>query len=389
MKNLTQHPDGEVQPDETDHAPWLPEGEDGAGTEAPGGVVSPETASQETASHEPESQETASQETASEAASPETGPPETGPPEAGPPETGPPETAQPATAPSDGVSASPERGAALFDLDATPDGAADTTSPAVHPRLWQRRMAVLGDQGRRRLRWIVAGVAVLVALCVTFLVLHTPLLAVRHATVEGATHTGSAAVLQAAGLTAHPPLIDVNPKTAGAQIEQLPWVKRAVVVRRWPDSVVVRVTERVPVGAFSLPGGRVALVDASGRVLSWESGPAPGVTVNAPAPVGEPGADVPAADRPGLAVAAALPSSIAHDVSAVAVDAHGNVTLTLAGRVTAVLGDATSLRQKLVALASVLAAGHVSSPSEINVTVPDEPTVGPAPPAPRTAPGGR
>ena len=56
----------------------------------------------------------------------------------------------------------------------------------VHPRVWQRRVAVLRDQGRRRLRWVVAGVAALVALCVALLALHTPLLALRHATVVGA-----------------------------------------------------------------------------------------------------------------------------------------------------------------------------------------------------------
>ena len=35
-------------------------------------------------------------------------------------------------------------------------------SSEVHPRVWQRRVAVLREQGHRRLRWVVGGVVVLV-----------------------------------------------------------------------------------------------------------------------------------------------------------------------------------------------------------------------------------
>jgi cell division protein FtsQ len=235
----------------------------------------------------------------------------------------------------------------------------------------------------------VAGVSVLAAACVALLVLHTPLLAVRHATVQGATHTGAAAVLDAAGLADSPPLIDVNPKTAAAQVERLPWVKRAVVVRRWPDSVVVRVTERVPVGAFALAGGQVALVDATGRVLAWEPGPATGPTLGGPVAPGRPGTDIAAADHPALEVAALLPASIAGDVATVSVDHSGALTLTLAGRVTAVLGDDVELPAKLVSLASVLEDTHVTRGTQIDVTVPGEPVVGPQPAPSRSGAEGR
>ena len=124
------------------------------------------------------------------------------------------------------------------------------------------------DQGRRRLRWVVGAVTVLVLVVVALLVLHTPLVAVRHTTVVGATHTGVEPVLAAAGLTANPPLIDVNPSAAAARVEALPWVAHAVVARHWPDAVTVTVTERVPLGTLARPGGGVALVDRTGRVLA-------------------------------------------------------------------------------------------------------------------------
>jgi cell division protein FtsQ len=276
---------------------------------------------------------------------------------------------------------------------AGPEGAVSTGAgdrqTVVHPRLWQRRMAVLRDQGRRRLRWIVGGVAVLLAACVAVLALHTPLLALRHTTVLGATHTGTEAVLQAAGLVDDPPLIDVDPRATALRVERLPWVAHAVVVREWPDSVKITVTERVALGSVARPGGGVALVDATGRVLAWEDGAAPGLVLAGPVTPGRPGTVLPSAARPALAVASALTPTLAARVVEVAVDTHGMVTLDLGARLSARLGSTQDLQAKLVAVASVLAGAHVSSPAMIDVTIPDEPTVGPPPAVARTGSRGR
>ncbi len=208
--------------------------------------------------------------------------------------------------PGVGVDSGPRMGGATGGPEAGGPGPGPAREPVVHPRVWQRRVAVLRDQARRRLRWVVAGVGALVALCVALLALHTPLLALRHATVVGAQHTGADAVLQAAGLVDHPPLIDVDPKSAALRVERLPWVAHADVVRHWPDSVKIVVTERVPLGAVPRPGGGVALVDATGRVLAWQ-GSALGLILGAPVTPGLPGTVLALAARPALAVAAALP----------------------------------------------------------------------------------
>jgi cell division protein FtsQ len=230
---------------------------------------------------------------------------------------------------------------------------------------------------------------VLVVLCVGLLVLHTPLLALRHATVRGAEHSGTEAVLQAAGLLDHPPLIDVDPANVAARVERLPWVAHAVVVRNWPDDVTITVTERAPVGSIARPGGKVAVVDASGRVLAWQDAAPPGLVLVAPVVPGPPGAVLAGGARPALAVAAALPAALAGRVRQVAVGAGGVVTLDLGGGVHATLGRTDELHAKLVALASVLAGAQVSGPAMIDLTVPGEPTVGPAPPVARSRPRGR
>jgi cell division protein FtsQ len=298
---------------------------------------------------------------------PAVGAPELGAPELGAPELGAPEV--------DGAAEAEPQGAG------SSDRAGDTGhASVVHPRVWQRRVGVLRDQARRRLRWVVGGVAVLVAVCVALLTLHTPLLALRHATVVGAPHTGAQAVLQAAGLEGDPPLIDVDPKSVAARVESLPWVAHAVVVRHWPDSVTILVTERVPLGSVARPGGGVALVDASGRVLAWQATTA-GLVLVAPVTPGRPGTVLPAAARPALAVASALPTTLAGRVQRVTANSLGMVTLGLGKGVSAALGSTQDLAAKLVAVASVLAGVHVRGPAVIDVTVPDEPTVGPPSPA--------
>jgi cell division protein FtsQ len=262
----------------------------------------------------------------------------------------------------------------------------DASDPVVHPRVWQRRMAVLRDQGRRRLRWVVGGVAILVAVCVALVVLHTPLLALRHATVRGAPHTGFEQVLAAAGLLVHPPLIDVDPHTVAARVDALPWVARAVVVRQWPDAVTIIVTERIPLGSMARPGGGVALVDASGRVLAWRATAPPGLLLVAPVTPGPPGSVVGGAARPALTVGAALPASLVGRVQQVTVGAGGAVTLDLGGGISAALGRSDDVQGKLLTLASLLVGVPVSGPALIDVSVPGQPTVGPAPPR---APSGR
>ncbi len=51
------------------------------------------------------------------------------------------------------------------------------------------------------------------------------------------------------------------------QLEQIPWVERATVMRLLPDQIRVTVVERTPV-AFTRNGQRIGLVDASGVLLN-------------------------------------------------------------------------------------------------------------------------
>ena len=57
------------------------------------------------------------------------------------------------------------------------------------------------------------------------------------------------------------------------QLEQIPWVESATVMRLLPDRLRVQVRERTPV-AFVQMGSKIALIDASGVLMDLPAGPA-------------------------------------------------------------------------------------------------------------------
>jgi cell division protein FtsQ len=264
-----------------------------------------------------------------------------------------------------------------------------TERPPVDPRIWTRRVAVTRARGRRRLRIVLAGLAVCALGGAAFGMVHSSVFGAKHLSVTGAVHTPAGEILSAAGLLTHPPLVDIDPAVSANHIEALPWIQSARVSLHWPDSVSVAVTERRPVAAVLVGGnglgvsGKTAhmwvLVDASGRVLA-DTGARPAglLTLDVPAAPGSPGTALAAADEPGVAVAASLPATLARRVAVIDVDAQSGVTLGISGGLEAVIGAPDELRAKYIALASVLAGAPLQGGEEIDVSVPQEPAVGPA-----------
>ncbi len=254
----------------------------------------------------------------------------------------------------------------------------------VDPRIDQRRAEVARARGRRRLRLLVVlGTVVGVAVTAVSVAYYTPLFAARHVRVVGTVHTPASQVVRVAGLSGHPPLMAVNGGADAARLEALPWIASATVQRRWPDSVVVRVVERVPVAVMARPAGSQgawALVDGTGRVLAWTQTAPPGfLQLRSSVSAGRPGSTLAASARPGLAVASAL-GALRGSVHEVRVSSDGEVTLVLSGGVVVVLGTDDELGPKLAALRSVLAGAPPTGPETIDVTVPGEASVGPAQP---------
>ena len=255
----------------------------------------------------------------------------------------------------------------------------------IDPRIRQRRESVERSRAQKRLLWAAGavGLAALVALGVVLL--HTPLFEAKVVTVTGShPNTTEVAILQAAGLEHHPPLVSVDPAAAAARVERLPFIASAQVSRHWPDGVVVHVTERVPVATMATATTGWATLDGAGRTLAvTPTRPAgvpalvvhvPPATVVPPAPVG--GTVAPAAD-PGLTVARTLPPAFAAQVETVTVATDGTVSLALNSNLVVLLGTTSDLAAKYEDVAAILAHAPLRGAHTIDVTVPQSPTVAP------------
>lgn len=262
--------------------------------------------------------------------------------------------------------------------------------PTVDPRLQARAEEVRRHGTRRRRRIVLALVCPVLLVVIGWFILHSPWLSAQAITVRGSAHTPVQRVVSVAGLAGHPPLIDVNPGQVAARLEHLPWVASAAVARHWPDGVSITITERRPVAVVAAPAptpGRRApvssggwlLVDRNGRVIEPVASP-PGSLLHLALPAGTAVADgrLAAAAQPGLEVAASLPAAFRSQVTQVAVDPGGTITLVLTTPVTVDLGPPVDLGQKYEDVAALLANASLSAGDVIDVTVPGAPGVVPS-----------
>jgi len=201
----------------------------------------------------------------------------------------------------------------------------------MDPRIRDRRIQVRRDEGRKRLRLLIAFGSCLIAAGAVVAALHSALLDVDHVRVAGAVETPAAQITAAAGLDHHRFLVDIDPSAVRARVGALPWVADVEVRRRWPGTVRIRVTERKALASLPAPGNRTALVDATGRVLALtDSAPAGTVRLEGLAVAPAPGEELDGPGRAALVVAAALPATVRPRVAIIRAVADG-FELHLAG----------------------------------------------------------
>ncbi len=85
--------------------------------------------------------------------------------------------------------------------------------------------------------------------------------------VTGRSETVAADVMMALNVRKDQPLLTFSPVEAKQRLENLPWVREASVQRRFPNTIVVNLTERQPIG-FLQKDRQLSLVDESGIILA-------------------------------------------------------------------------------------------------------------------------
>jgi cell division protein FtsQ len=89
--------------------------------------------------------------------------------------------------------------------------------------------------------------------------------------VEGAKHVTKAQLLSIFGEDVDRNILRVPLEVRQAELQRLPWVEHATVMRLLPDHLRIAIVERTPV-AFVRQGSRIGLVDKSGVMMDFAGG---------------------------------------------------------------------------------------------------------------------
>lgn len=136
----------------------------------------------------------------------------------------------------------------------------------MDPRIAERRAKVAEGNIRRGLVRLLVVLGVVALGAITVWVLRSPMFQVAEVEVRGASRSDAGALARQAGAAEGVPLITVDAEQVEAALEEDPWIRSATVSRRWPDSVVVEVSERRP-AAWVRTGDGWVQASVDGTVL--------------------------------------------------------------------------------------------------------------------------
>ena len=225
----------------------------------------------------------------------------------------------------------------------------------------------------RRRRVLAVVLAAVVALAVAgWGLTYSPLFAARHIKISGNHVVGDRAVVAAAGVSASTNVAHLDREAIVAKLEAQPWIAGASVDVDLPNTLLITVHERTPLGVVAALGARSILAN-DGTTL-----PLGGVQI-AGLPTVRAALGVPTADQLGAAAALlrALDPVVTARVDEVVVGEDGTVTLTLASGARVDAGERGEEPQKALALRAVLllAAQKHLDVTSIDVSSPSAPAL--------------
>lgn len=227
------------------------------------------------------------------------------------------------------------------------------------------RISLRRRKGRRRL-WLRVGIIAAVAALLGaggWLVFGSPVLAVRDVAISGVKVATPEDVRGLAEVPIGLPLAQVDLDAIAARVSGLPPVRSVRVLRSWPNTISIEVTERTALYAIETPGG-YWIADEQGVI--FRSDTEPGKLVVASVPSGDP-----RLIRDLGTVLGALPGDLRGRVRQISAATADSITLKLSGGLTIVWGSAEASELKAQVIVPLLK----QKGKEYDVSAPSNPTV--------------
>lgn len=117
----------------------------------------------------------------------------------------------------------------------------------IDPRLLDRRKTVAEENAHRTVGRLLRFLVVLLLTAALVWLAFSPWLSVSQVRTEGISSSEAHKTLSENGVVAGAPMIMLRPEMVEEALGADPWIDEARVQLDWPDEVIVRVRERVPV----------------------------------------------------------------------------------------------------------------------------------------------
>jgi cell division protein FtsQ len=225
----------------------------------------------------------------------------------------------------------------------------------------------------RRAAWLAVLGAFLVLLCLVAIAVYSPVLALKTVRVDGASRVSASDIKDAVKGQVGTPLALLDFQQIKTELAKFPLIRSYVTETVPPNTLIIHIVERSPIGVMSEASGFV-VVDPAGVTISHsaERPPALPIIDTGSADTGS------TAFKSAVAVLLSLPSSVLPKVDTVTARTNDDVMLVLSGVGQKVLwGSADRSGMKARVLADLISHQDPSSVVEFDVSAPNNAVVRP------------
>lgn len=221
-------------------------------------------------------------------------------------------------------------------------------------------------QRRRRIAWgSVAGIVVLLVALILVAV-YSPILALRHIRVDGTNRLDPAVIAEAVSGQTGVPLALLDEDRIRRELGEFTLIRSYVTELVPPDTLLIHIVERAPIGAVSTPAG-FDVLDPAGVVIESPGERPAGLPLLVLDDEGVEGIGF----ESMVEVLRALPSDVLAQLDTITARTRDDVTLVFAGSNQRVVwGSAEDSDRKARVLAALLPHFAASGPGEYDVSSP-------------------
>ncbi|TQL53832.1 cell division protein FtsQ [Subtercola boreus] len=225
---------------------------------------------------------------------------------------------------------------------------------------------------RRRVTWLVSLGAVAALVLVVLFTAYSPVFAVRSITVQGTSRLDAAQLQAALADQVGRPLALVDFGRMESELAAFPLIQSYSTESSLPNTLIVRIVERQPVGSVAVPAGGFDLVDPAGVVMSHSDARPDGfpvIDVTASA-VGSPGF------LGAAAVLRSMPADLLAKVDTISAATPDSVMFTLGGGGQKVVwGSEANSSLKALVLDKLIGTQNAEKSITYDVSSPESPVV--------------